>query len=212
MLSLLERRHLLLVEFLVAFSGGPLLVLAFKQRLVFALVLWITAAAAWHLVRSHGQGTLQDRDIRAEMNLILLRFFVVAVVLSIGTWVLQPNLFLSFPRERPWLWLAVMVGYPLLSVWPQEVLYRRFILYRYGPIFGSGTGFIAASAIAFGYAHIIFSNPVAVTLSTVGGALFAANFSRHRSLPLVWLEHTLYGCLIFTIGLGRYFLMGSVVR
>jgi hypothetical protein len=134
----------------------------------------------------------------------------VALALGIATWQFLPESFLSFPRDRPWLWLAVMAGYPLLSAWPQEMLYRRFALVRYAPLVGSGGGFVLASGFAFGYAHIIFLNPVAVALSTAGGLLFAAGYARHRSLALVWLEHALYGCLIFTIGLGRFFFTGAV--
>jgi membrane protease YdiL (CAAX protease family) len=68
---------------------------------------------------------------------------------------------------------------------------------------------VAASAFAFGYAHIIFLNWIAVAMTTFGGFLFARDYTRHRSLSLVCLEHALYGCLIFTVGLGRFFYSGA---
>jgi membrane protease YdiL (CAAX protease family) len=120
----------------------------------------------------------------------------------------MPGSFLSFPRERPGLWVLVMVLYPLLSVWPQEMVYRAFIYHRYAPIFGASGGYILASALAFGYMHIIFINPAAVALSVPGGWLFARNYARNRSLALASVEHALYGCLIFTTGLGRFFFTG----
>jgi hypothetical protein len=39
--------------------------------------------------------------------------------------------------------------------------------------------------------------------------MFAGDYARRRSLGLACLEHGLYGCLIFTIGLGRYFYTGA---
>ncbi len=201
-------RLLLAFEFLLVFGGGPLVVLACKQRLVFVLLLWLGALIAWRATRGEMGSRIGPEAFRREVPAVVLRFVVVAALLVGATLLFLPDLFLSFPRDRPWLWLAVMLGYPALSVWPQEMIYRRFVLVRYRPLFGSGAGFIAASAIAFGYAHLIFLNPVAVTLSAVGGGLFAANFARHRSLALVWMEHALYGCLIFTIGFGRFFVTG----
>jgi CAAX protease family protein len=45
-------------------------------------------------------------------------------------------------------------------------------------------------------------------MSFIGGLIFAYRFARTRSFFAVWLEHALYGDLIFTIGLGRFFFTG----
>ncbi|GBR19081.1 hypothetical protein AA3271_0383 [Gluconobacter japonicus NBRC 3271] len=68
---------------------------------------------------------------------------------------------------------------------------------------------IVASAVAFGFAHILFLNWIAVGMTLIGGVLFASDYSRHRSLTLTCFEHSLYGCLIFTVGLGRFFYTGE---
>lgn len=198
----------LLLEFLALFGGGPLLVLLFKQRLIFVLLLWVGAFAAWRLTRREPPPPAPD--LRRELRAIALRFAVLAPLLTLATWLALPEAFLAFPRERTWLWLAVMIGYPLLSVWPQEMIYRRFLFSRYAPLFGEGGGYLAASALAFGYAHIILLNGIAVAMTALGGLLFAAGYARHRSLALVCLEHALYGCLIFTVGLNRFFFTGYV--
>lgn len=203
------RRTALLLEFLAVFGALPLVVLAVRQRLVLALVLWLAAIAAWRLIRREDCPAPCPDSLRQGLRHIALRFLCIAPLLCLGTWLLLPEQFLSLPRERPLLWLAVLAGYPLLSVWPQEVLFRRFARTRYSPLFGQGAGFVAASGLAFGYAHVIYLNPVAVILSAGGGLLFAASFARHGSLRLVCLEHALYGCLIFTIGLGRFFYSGA---
>jgi hypothetical protein len=47
-------------------------------------------------------------------------------------------------------------------------------------------------------------------MSFVGGLLFAYTFTRARSLPLVALEHGLWGDWLFTLGLGSYFYGGHI--
>lgn len=112
-------------------------------------------------------------------------------------------------RNRPELWALIMVGYPLLSVYPQELIFRALLFHRYGPLFGGRGPAIIASAVAFGYAHIVMGNVIAVALSLAGGFIFAYTYDRTRSTLLCALEHALYGCFIFTIGLGSYFYHGT---
>lgn len=91
-----------------------------------------------------------------------------------------------------------------LSVVPQELLYRTFFYHRYkGQIPAHLFGVI--NAAAFGFAHVIFKNAMAPLLTFGAGVLFAHSYERHRSLPLVSLEHALYGSLLFALGLGKYF-------
>lgn len=198
-------RKILLLEFLLIFVAAPLTVAVVKQRVLMALVLWGIALAAWVLTRRHEAPAPAAEQTRLALRSMALHFAVIAPVLVLGTWLALPELFLSLPRNHPWHWLAVMLGYPILSVLPQEIVYRRFALLRYAPLFGTNLGFVIASGLAFGFGHVIFFNPVAVVLSTLGGFLFTAHFLQHRSLALVCLEHALYGCLIFSIGLGRFF-------
>ena len=67
---------------------------------------------------------------------------------------------------------------------------------------------IAASAITFGFVHIVFGNWLAVLLSAIGGVLFSTTYLRTASLAVVCLEHALFGDFLFTIGLGRFFYHG----
>ncbi len=155
------------------------------------------------------QPTPEDLVVRAYMRRILRRFLLLGSLLTLAVGLVLPSSFLSLPRQHPFFWLLIMILYPLLSVWPQEVIYRRFLFHRYAVLFPRPTLMIAASAVTFGFAHIIFLNSIAVLMTVIGGGLFAQNFARHRSLWLACFEHALYGCLVFTIGLGQYFYTGT---
>jgi membrane protease YdiL (CAAX protease family) len=137
---------------------------------------------------------------------------VLAPLITAVTWLAFPHLFLELPRGRPVFWAMIMVLYPLLSVWPQEMLYRSLLFHRFRELFRSDVALILVSAAAFGFAHVIFLNWIAIVMTTAGGLLFARDYARHRSLSLTCLEHSLYGCLIFTVGLGRFFYTGAVWR
>jgi membrane protease YdiL (CAAX protease family) len=104
-----------------------------------------------------------------------------------------------------------MLLYPLLSVYPQEVIYRAFFFHRYQALFGSGGSILLASALAFGFVHIIFGNWLAVGLCVIGGFLFSFTYHQSGSFLLTCLDHAIFGTFIFTIGLGQFFYHGSRV-
>jgi hypothetical protein len=64
---------------------------------------------------------------------------------------------------------------------------------------------VVASALAFGFVHIIFGNWLSVGLSAIGGVLFALTYQQSGSLVLTCIEHALFGDFIFTIGIGQFF-------
>lgn len=66
-----------------------------------------------------------------------------------------------------------MIAYPVLSVYPQGLLYRAFFFERYAPLFPGRWTMILASAAAFAFLHVIFRNPLAVEFAFGGGILFA---------------------------------------
>jgi membrane protease YdiL (CAAX protease family) len=121
----------------------------------------------------------------------------------------HPSWLFEFPRNRPELWLMILLAYPFASVAAQEIVYRTFFFHRYGPLFGTWTGAaILLNGVLFGFGHIVVGQPFAIAATTLSGLLFAARYVETRSFWAVFLEHTLWGAMVFTIGLGRYFFTG----
>lgn len=153
--------------------------------------------------------------MRRDLTRIVVTFTVLGLLLTGAVAIYDrisggSTVLFSLPRERPTLWLIIMVFYPLVSVYPQEVIWRAFMFHRYARLFPQRWSMIGASAVAFGYAHLVFHNWLAIGLCVIGGVLFARTFDRSRSTLASWIDHALYGCLVFTIGIGRYFYSGSV--
>ncbi|MEU7532173.1 type II CAAX endopeptidase family protein [Saccharothrix sp. NPDC042600] len=205
-------RWYLAAEFVVVFFGlVTAYTLLWRGTSPIPVLLVLGAAVVWHLWRTgfDRRSFWRPEALRGQWRPMLTLWTLTAAGCAAAVAVLTPDALLVLPREQPLLWAAVVVFYPLLSVYPQELLFRAFLFHRYEPVFGP-TGTVAAGAVAFGFVHIAFGNWVAVALSAAGGAVFAARYRETRSLLVVSVEHALYGLLMFTIGLGRYFYHGGV--
>jgi len=150
------------------------------------------------------------RDLGRRLRRVLWLFLLCGVGLMVLAAVFEPGRFLWLPRRHAVRWLILMVAYPVLSVYPQELIFRSFLFRRYGVLFPRPWMLIAASATVFGLAHLPFWNAPALVMSTLGGVLFARTYHRTRSLLVTAVEHALYGCLIISVGFGHYFWHGTL--
>ncbi|MEV6216986.1 CPBP family intramembrane glutamic endopeptidase [Nocardia sp. NPDC051833] len=207
-----SRKTWLTVEFVVLFLGVAVLYAVFLRGVGPLPFLLVVAGGVVVYLRHTGfdrRDFWRPEALRAALPGMLAVWAIAAVGLGIAVAVLRPASLFDLPRERPLLWVLVLVFYPLVSVYPQELLFRAFLFHRYAPVFGDGTRMVAASAAAFGIAHLMFGSWLSVLLSTAAGFLFAERYRRTRSLLTVSVEHALYGCLVFTIGLGEFFYHGA---
>jgi membrane protease YdiL (CAAX protease family) len=145
----------------------------------------------------------------ADLVRPVLVFVVAGGMLTLGIALLRPELFLALPRHRPGLWLLVVVLYPVLSVYPQELIFRTYLFHRSQGLLRRPWQAVVASALVFGLAHLLLGNWIAPVMCILGGLLFARTYQRTGSTLVACLEHALWGDLVFTIGLGRFFYGGA---
>ena len=210
-----RRRLFLLSEFLISFIGIPLaLFFGLANSLPPLPVLWVVAFYCLVVL-------LRDPDfdrrqlwngaaLRAQLPQILGLFAAGVIVVAALVHQYAPELFLILIRTHPRLWALIMVGYPLFSVYPQGLIYRAFLFHRYRPLLQMDARarswvLIMVSAATFALMHILFHNWIAIALTFPGGILFACRYCNARSLCASSLEHALYGCFLFTVGLGQFF-------
>lgn len=101
------------------------------------------------------------------------------------------------------LWLFILFFYSLFSVYPQEIIYRTFFFKRYQSLLKNKNIFILANATLFSLAHIFFMNILVILFTFIGGILFALTYQKTKSTILVSIEHSIYGCWLFTVGMGN---------
>jgi uncharacterized protein len=213
-MRIIHSKSFLYTEMVVFMLGVPLLMLFWLPSSAILPMIWLMAVLC-HFITNASNGWRKENwwnragVTRAELTRMLKRFVLCAAALSGLTYAFAPELLFGFVREKPLFWLIVMVMYPLISVVPQEIIFRRYMFDRYKTAF-SPRVLVLVSGVGFGFAHIVFGNWVAPVLCVIGGIMFAQTYARTRSLALVSLEHALYGDFIFTLGLGRYFYHGAV--
>lgn len=209
------KRAWLLVEMLAFFVATPIAVysLLYEFRiplfkllppvfLFFILFLTFDRSFSWRRTLGNGIRLI-------DLASILTIFAIAGPAIALFAYNDIPQRFLAFPRYAYDLWVTVMILYPVISVTTQEVMYRVFFFHRYRPLFsGDPQGGIVLNAVLFSFSHIVFQNVTTLVISFLGGLLFAWRYESSRSYWALVLEHALYGNLIFTVGLGRYFYTG----
>ncbi len=207
------RRAGLWGEFLFIFVVLPL---AFRFRLIPLSpipALWVVAVYCFYRLWSD-----PEFDRRRLWNAkafwprawqIFLLFAVCALGVAACMYFFARPLLFNFVRRDPAFWASLMLLYPVFSVYPQGIVYRAFLFQRYRALLPNRYVRIVASALAFSFVHIIFRNVIAVALTLAGGVIFAWRYSETDSLFTSALEHALYGCWMFTVGLGDFFYKGA---
>jgi membrane protease YdiL (CAAX protease family) len=203
----------LIAELALLFVGFPLLFRVLPVRLSPLPALWLAALyCIYALRRASGPSAIRfwnAAPLAGSLGSVLAVFAVAALVITAAVWWLRPQILFFFPRHSPLFWALVMALYPVLSVYPQGIIYRGFFFARYQTLFRSPATLILASAAAFAFSHVIFRSPWSVALTFAAGLLFAWRYVATGSLLVSCFEHALYGCFIFTVGLGGLFYHGA---
>lgn len=212
--ALIHSRFYLIFELIGIFVIIPTLLYRFLPLPILP-ILWIIAILSmWALFKdkTFDRYSLWGAfELKRNYKGMLKQFTIIATVMIVLIYFFIPDHLFSLIKKDTLLWALIVILYPLISVYPQELLYRTFFFHRYKILFNKKWQIITANALLFGYMHIIFENWVAVVLTILGGFLFATIYERTHSTLFVSLTHALYGVLVFTIGLGIYFDTGTML-
>jgi uncharacterized protein len=203
-------------ELAALFLGIPTLLILFRHYvngLIIPLILLATFVCWQVLKRDAGfdrRLLWTGRDFAHHLRRTLTVFLPLGALAAWLSWLYLPGAFLAFPRTHFVFWLVVMLLYPVLSAYPQEIIYRTFFFHRYRRLFKSDRAMVVASALFFGAAHMFLGNWIAPVFAFVGGLLFGRTYLRSGSTLQAALEHGLWGDLLFTLGTGWFFYAGSI--
>lgn len=134
---------------------------------------------------------------------ILLLFLAIIVITTLFVTIMDASKLFCVVLNKPIMWLSILGVYTLLSVWPQEIIYRTFFFSRYEELFQNKKLLIFINAILFSLAHLFFKNTLVIVLTFIGGLLFAYTYYKTRSTLLASIEHAIYGNWLFTVGMGE---------
>jgi membrane protease YdiL (CAAX protease family) len=154
---------------------------------------------------------IEKIKIRIEKNInwkafwrsTIVKLLIIMFVTSLFVWFTDAKNLFTVMLSKPKLWVLILLFYSLFSVYPQELLYRTFFFQRYENLFKNEKIFIFINALLFSLAHLFFKNTLVLLLTFIGGILFAITFKKSKSTVLVSIEHSIYGCWLFTVGMGN---------
>ncbi len=211
--SLIQSRFYLICELLAIFVMIPAVIYALLPLPILPILWMVTFISMWAVFKDktfERNSLWRSFELKKNYKDMLKQFLMISAVIMALIYFFIPDHLFFLIKNDPLFWALIMILYPLISVYPQELLYRTFFFHRYKILFNQRWQIITANALLFGYMHIIFQNWVAVGLTVLGGFLFASMYERTRSTLFVSVAHALYGDLIFTVGLGSYFYNGTM--
>ncbi|MFC3613983.1 type II CAAX prenyl endopeptidase Rce1 family protein [Lutimaribacter marinistellae] len=115
-------------------------------------------------------------------------------------------------KQRPDLLLVLLLSYPVLSVLPQELMFRPLFYRRYHYILPTGWRADVLNAAVFSFAHLMYWSWIVAVMTFLGGLVFARAYRARGSFALAVLLHSLAGNIIFIVGLGAFFLVVNAER
>ncbi|MEM9523569.1 MAG: CPBP family intramembrane glutamic endopeptidase [Pseudomonadota bacterium] len=203
-------------EFFALFVLAPIAMATLlpPERMFLGLFV-ATALGLWLLHRTR---EFSWRDLGRGWNRIdwsSTAIFSLATT-AVGVAVIQttrPEALFFLLREQPGLMMMIAILYPLVSVLPQELVFRPLFFERYQTLLPSGAWpAVVLNAALFSFAHLMYWSWIVVIMTFFGGLVFGWAYRIRGSFALAVTLHSLGGIIIFALGLGLYFYSGNVQR
>lgn len=195
-----------IVEFIVLFLLVPLgllvdVSLSFKVALV--LIGFAYCIGVLIKTKQFNKAMFTRLNMANSWKIILLRLLITIVFTNLIMYFYQSESWFIVLKEKSLMWISIVLFYSVVSVYPQELLYRTFFFYRYKELFKHPILLILVNALIFSFAHIVLKNVLVLLITFIGGLIFASTYHKSKSLLLTSIEHALYGSWLFTVGMGE---------
>ena len=205
-----QKRFLKLIEIVFLFIGTPIILwLELPKWTKGSYFLICLIYVIWLMLKKDKLNLVEKKLVNPTKT--LLAFGIKLSLIALGSFLFlyfyNPESLFNVISKKPLLWLGFSAIYVLISVIPQEIIYRYFFLKRYRTLFKNKLVMVLVNASLFSLAHIWFNSWIVLTFTFIGGILFFYTYRKTHSLWLVILEHSLYGIWLYTVGYGELFRM-----
>ena len=197
------------IEFFIIYFLIPLIVISIKfffseQKIFVFLPLFLVFFLSIYLLKKTPSFSFNSLKKKIDWNFFFLTsaFFVISGFFY--TIILDSNLLFNLPKNYFFLWVAIILFYPIFSVIPQEIIFRVLFFERYSCLFKNQFLYLILNSIIFAYIHLVFQNFHAFFITLITSPIFAYAYI-NKSFKTCFLTHTIGGQLVFTYGLGNFF-------
>ena len=197
------------IEIVVLFIASPIILfleipIIYKVIFLFLGVVYIALISIF--IEKFSKVNIDKKIKQSSLKNIIIRFVIIAVLTTLVLYFQNKAQLFNVVLNKPDLWLKFSGVYILFSVIPQELIYRTFFVKRYQKIIKSEVLFLLINSILFSFAHIWFQSWTVLAFTFVGSLLFINTYLKTKSTWLVFLEHSLYGVWLYTVGYGEVFM------
>ena len=207
--SIINQKRLFLEFFIIYFLIPLIITMQYRELLLFPflLIIFLISIILLKLNKNFNFRKLLKKIVWKTVVKSFLSFFAFIFIYILF---LDKDLLFQLPANNPRIWVLAMIIYPVVSVIPQEFIFRVLFYQRYAKLFSFEKNYIILiNSIAFGFAHIVFINFHAIILSILASTIFSIVYLRNSFFTCI-IVHSLAGQLIFTLGLEKYFFSGTI--
>lgn len=197
----LEIVFLFIVSPLILWFSIPII---YKVVYLFLGVAYITIISIF--IEKFQKLKLDKKFRNRVLKHIAFRFLIIALLTICILYIQDKEALFNVMLNKLSLWLKFSGIYILLSVIPQELVYRTFFVKRYQSLIKNDLIFLLINSLLFSFAHIWFQSWIVLSFTFIGSLLFTNNYLKIKSTWLVIFEHSLYGVWLYTVGYGALFL------
>mgnify|MGYP001303685949 CR=1 FL=1 len=199
----------LLVEFIIIYILLPSAIIftntiILKSKIIVFSSLFLVFFISIYLLKSTPNFSFKNLKKKVDWNFCLIFSLIFMVSGFLYTTIFDSELLFSLPRDFFFIWLLVLIVYPILSVVPQEIIFRVLFFERYACLFKNLSLCLIFNSLIFAYIHLVFENFHAFFITVITSPIFAYAYLK-KSFKTCLLIHTIGGQLVFTYGLGKYF-------
>ncbi len=195
----------LILELFFIFLLLPSILFFLKSTLITFFTLYIVSLYSVLILKNKSYVKKVFSEKKLDFKFIFY-FSLTFIISGLGyIFLLDESLLFRFPLENFKFWFVLMVAYPLLSVLPQELVYRVFFFFRYKSLFKNNEKFLLIiNTLLFSFGHIVFHNIHSIFITAIVSPIFAFAYLK-RSFLTCLILHSIGGQIIFTLGLGKFF-------
>lgn len=197
----------MILEFLFFYVFVPFIAIRFLDGWLKIIPLLLIALFFYLILRKDPEfdKKILFRLNRQHLRKSIPRIIIISILLVWFTFWIFPDLFFKYPFEDFEDYVITLFLYPVVSVIPQELVYRVYFFHRYKKIVPEKYLLMLSNAIIFGLTHWIYGNWVAPIATFLVSWIFIFTYLKSKSLLNVSLEHYIYGFIMFTVGFGYFF-------
>ena len=160
-------------------------------------VIWVSRKLKFFSFKNLSQ------EIKARIFYFLaIKFIIISIITYFIVSEFYSQELFRFLLSNPLKFMIICLVYTIGSVIPQEFIYRDFFFKRYYSLFPNDLLFVLLNGILFSLAHLFFYNELVLLMTLIGGWFFSYTYLQTKSLRFTILEHALYGCWVYAVGLG----------